>query len=72
MSTMCVCGDMVQVAELGSDNLHVPHTNRRTGADCPGHPLTAEEKAAAYATHVAVVESFLRWRPPVRESDAVE
>lgn len=45
MSTMCTCGDMVQVADLGADNLHVPHADPKTGEPCPGLPLTAGDHA---------------------------
>lgn len=38
-STMCVCGDMRQMADLGADNVFVPHVDRHTGKPCPGLPL---------------------------------
>lgn len=37
-STMCRCGDNQQCAEIGADNMFVPHTDRRTGEPCPGIP----------------------------------
>ena len=37
-STMCVCGDMQQMARLGSPNEFLPHVNRQTDQTCPGIP----------------------------------
>lgn len=39
-STMCVCGDMQTMADIGADNVFTPHTSRRTGERCPGIPQT--------------------------------
>lgn len=38
-STMCSCGDLMPAAELGSDNLFVPHVDARTGERCRGLPI---------------------------------
>ena len=59
MSTMCVCGDMVQVADISADNLHVPHADPKTGEPCPGLPLTAGEKFRAAAIAAGVVRMFV-------------
>ena len=66
MSTMCVCGDMVQVADLGSDNLYMPHDDPKTGVPCPGHPLSISDKAKAQALAAGVFGVWLRG------ADAVE
>ena len=41
-STMCVCGDMAQLAEHGQRNQFMPHNNQRTGEPCPGIPMETQ------------------------------